>query len=356
MRLRQYLETSAMAVLCLSIAGIANAQINDRPLTENWAPTEWGPDDMVGAVNRTTPAMVLRAVALVKEGRHATIGKLYQSEVPLFGARTYTMSIPGTPTGGPFGTNALIYHDEFLSTEIGQVSTQFDGPGHISVNTSEGIFAYNGVNPLEAYERGAGGRVMGMGRLGVEHVAAVGFVCRGVLLNGPAYKGMNPLPIPDSSDSPGIITRADILGMVAAQGLDPIGEGDCVFLYTGHGDVWSNAKWPTMSTEERAAARAFFTSGEPGYGISACEYFAEQKIIMTGGDTSANDAQPFGENGDGYAVPCHTDIQVRYGIWNLENLDFAPLLEAGVDEFLFAWAPLRLVGATGSPGNPVVMW
>jgi hypothetical protein len=27
-----------------------------------------------------------------------------------------------------------------------------------------------------------------------------------------------------------------------------------------------------------------------------------------------------------------------------------------VSEFLFVWAPLRLVGGTGSPGNPVALY
>ena len=52
------------------------------------------------------------------------------------------MSIPGTPTGGPFGKNALISHDELVTTEIGQIQTQFDGPGHIGVNTSKGPMMY----------------------------------------------------------------------------------------------------------------------------------------------------------------------------------------------------------------------
>jgi len=42
------------------------------------------------------------------------------------------MSIPGTQTGGPFGKNALISHDELVTTEIGQIQTQFDGPGHMA--------------------------------------------------------------------------------------------------------------------------------------------------------------------------------------------------------------------------------
>ena len=62
----------------------------------------------------------------------------------------------------PFGKNALIYHDGLLTTEIGQIQTQFDGPGHIGVNTSKGPMMYNGVIAWEAYEHGPGGRVVGI--------------------------------------------------------------------------------------------------------------------------------------------------------------------------------------------------
>lgn len=349
------LSALAVAIVVCLFATLAYAQIDDKPLKENWAPTEWGADDRVGAANRTTPGIVLNAVRLVRQGKVATLGKLYAQDVPLFGPRSWSMTIPGTPTGGPFGKNNLVYHDEMVTTEIGQVSTQFDGPGHIGVRTSQGDFFYNGQMAADTYTRGAGGRVIGMGGLGVEFIAEKGFVCRGVLLNAAAYKGMNPLPIPRTTDSPGIVTADDVRGILSKQGLADIGEGDCVFLYTGHGDLWSNAVWPTLSSEEKAQRRQMFNSGEPGFGVSACEYFAERKIILTGGDTSANDAQPVGE-AEGYAVPCHTELQTRRGIWNIENLDFTPLIRDGVYEFLFVWSPLKIVGATGSPGNPVALY
>ncbi|MGI9424520.1 MAG: cyclase family protein, partial [Hyphomicrobiaceae bacterium] len=91
------------------------------------------------------------------------------------------------------------------------------------------------------------------------------------------------------------------------------------------------------------------------FGLSACEYMAERKIILTGGDTSANDAQPVSDVKDA-AVPCHTEMQTRRGIWNIENLEFTQLLKDGVYEFLFVWAPLKIVGGTGSPGNPVALY
>jgi kynurenine formamidase len=353
------LATVAVAAASLHLVGGAAAQqqpaFNDKPFEQRWWPTEWGPDDKAGAINRITPAVVMKAMALVKQGKTATLGKLYASDIPAFGPRVWNMVIPGTPTGGPFGSNMLVYHDEFVTTEIGQIGTQFDGPGHIGVRTSKGDYFYNGRLASEAYQRGPGTRVIGMGPLGVEHVAQKAYVCRGVLLDAPKLKGVNPLPIPTAAGSPGIVTAADVQAMVRAQGLAEIGEGDCVFLYTGHGDLWKTSEWPTLSAEEKARRRAVFGSGEPGFGRSACEYLAARKIAFIGGDTSANDAQPMGEVA-GEAVPCHTELQTRHGIWNIENLDFEPLLREGVYEFLFTWAPLKMVGATGSPGNPVAIW
>ena len=47
-------------------------------------------------------------------------------------------AFPGSPTGGPFGNNKLVYHDEYLATEIGQIGTQFDGLGHIGIQHGQG--------------------------------------------------------------------------------------------------------------------------------------------------------------------------------------------------------------------------
>ena len=49
-------------------------------------------------------------------------------------------------------------------------------------------------------------------------------------------------------------------------------------------------------------------------------------------------------------------LAVRNGIYNLENLDLEELARDKVYEFAFIFAPLRLKGATGSPGNPMVLY
>ena len=351
-------------------AGSAMAQalpgpVSDKPLQENWAPSKWGADDKAGSSNHTkNAANIKRALATVRQFKAITIGKYYHREAPAFGPRGWQMTIPGTPTGGPFGNNALVYHDELVTTEIGQIQTQFDGPGHIGVNTSKGPMFYNGRISWDAYERGAGGRVVGMGPLGVEHVGENGFVCRLVVLDAVAYRksqgrlaaSAEMLPIPKDPKSPGIVTGNDMAGMLKAQGLADIGPGDCVALHTGQGNSWGNGRYKSLNTEQRAAARALFAQGEPGFGISACEYMAKRDIALMMGDTSANDAQPSGEEGDSHAVHCHTEMQPRRGIWNLENVDTESLVKAGIKEAAFIWAPLRIIGATGSPGNPIVLY
>jgi kynurenine formamidase len=357
-------------VVLAAFAGSAMAQVlkgpvNDAPWTENWWPSKWGADDKAGSANHTkNSANIKRALSTVKQFKSITVGKYYHREAPAFGPRSWNMTIPGTPTGGPFGKNALVYHDELVYTEIGQIQTQFDGPGHIGVNTSKGPYMYNGRLMWDVYERGAGGRVMGMGPAGVEHVGELGFVCRLVVLDAVAYRkqqgkissSAEMLPIPDSPTSPGIVTADDVKAIVKMEGLGEIQAGDCVALHTGQGNTWSNDKYKSMNSEQRAAARAIWAKGEPGFGISACEYMASRNIALQMGDTSANDAQPFGEQGNEYAVPCHTNEQTRRGIWNLENVDTKSLVDAKIYEGAFIWAPLRIIGATGSPGNPIVLY
>lgn len=355
---------SAIAALFVCAGGSIAAEVNDKPFEESWWPSKWGADDSAGSSNHTkNPANVKRALSVVKQFKVVTLGRVYHREMPNFGVRSWNLTIPGTPTGGPFGKNGLVFHDEMVTAEIGQVGTQFDGPGHIGVHTSKGDFMYNGRPRDEVYERGAGGRVLGMGKNGVEYVAENGFVCRAVMLDAVAYRksqGKLPasedkLPIPAKLNDIGVITAEDVKAMLKLQRVADLQPGDCVFMHTGHGNGWANSVYKSLNSQQRAAVRSYVTAGEPGYGLSACEYFGSHDIALQGGDASSNEAQPFGEE-DGYAVPCHTANQTRRGIWNIENLDLKPLADAKVYEFAFIWAPLRMVGATGSPGNPIAIY
>src|SRR4030088_281040 len=121
-----------------SLAPISEAQAQTsaampKGVTGPWWPSKWGQDDESGSSNHITPAKVLDTAKWIKDGKIYKIGRVYEAGMPLFGPRAFTLRIPGGPTGGPFGDNKLVYHDEFLSSEIGQTGTQFDGLGHIGI-------------------------------------------------------------------------------------------------------------------------------------------------------------------------------------------------------------------------------
>lgn len=349
------------SALCLILFGFfvlhastdAAEQVNDDPLLENWAPAEWGDDDKIGAVNRITPQHVLDAVALVKQGKVATLGKVYSEDMPLYGERQWKFRIVNMPPDTTWGNLQGFPLDDYVETAIGQVGTQFDGPGHIGVRTSKGYYFYNG-----RYLSDPDITAHGLGPLGVEHVAEKGFVCRGVLLNATLLDG-NALAVPKkpSIDDPGILAPDDIEELLELQELGPIREGDCVFLYTGHGDLWDTRVWPTLSDSEKKVRSEQFMAGEPGFGLSACQYLASRKIILTGSDTWATEAfDPAGKGESNEYLECHIELQTKSGIWNLENLDFSRLLADEAYEFLFVWSPLKIKGGTGSPGNPVAIY
>ena len=57
-------------------------------------------------------------------------------------------------------------------------------------------------------------------------------------------------------------------------------------------------------------------------------------------------------DGGGYEVHLRG---CRSGIWNLELMTFAAMENEKVSKFMFVFTPLRLKGATGSPGRPIAV-
>ena len=290
-----------------------------------WWPSQWGPNDQRGATNRVTPQRVLEAARLIKEGKIYSLGRLYEPGIPLVGNRHYSLTLPGIPTGGPLGANNIVWNDEMFSGEIGQIGTQFDGLGHVGVRMDGEDIFYNGFKLSEI------GNPYGLTKLGVENAGP--FFTRGVLLDVAAYKGV------DRVDSQYIVTVQDIEGILRRQGVE-IREGDVVLFHTGHGQLW-------MQDNDA------YNAANPGPGISAMRWLIEKKIVMTGADTWAVEAVP-GENPD-RPFEAHQWLMMRNGIYNIENLDLAELAADKVYEFAFIFAPIRLKGATGSPGNPIAV-
>ena len=96
----------AVSALCLfACSTSAHAQNSSEG---PWWPSEWGADDERGAANRLTPAKLREATALIREGRIYELGRDYEAGMPLFPGRHYSLTIPGSPTHGPFGENQVV--------------------------------------------------------------------------------------------------------------------------------------------------------------------------------------------------------------------------------------------------------
>jgi kynurenine formamidase len=304
---------------------LAHGVSAQTPSAKNMVPSEWGPDDERGAANRITPQKVLEATQLIKEGRIYELGRDYEVGMPLFPGRHYSLTIPGSPTGGPLGKNSVVYHDEMGSGQIGQVGTQFDALGQVgSRSDGEDVF-YNG------FKRSEFGTSAGLGKLGVEKAGP--FVTRGVLIDIAGYEGVDRLPVGT------VITAADLQDALERQSVE-LSEGDVVLIHTGHGLLW-------MVDNDK------YNSGAPGIGMEAALWLAEQKVAMTGADTWPVEVIP--SEDPQLAFPVHQELIGRRGIYNFENLDLSELAADKVYEFAFMFAPVKFKGATGSPGNPIAI-
>jgi kynurenine formamidase len=91
----------------------------------------------------------------------------------------------------------------------------------------------------------------------------------------------------------------------------------------------------------------------PGPDEHASAWLASLRPRVVGSDTTAFEWIPAGE---GHArLPGHRILLVEHGIPIVEMLDLEALAAATPERFTFVGAPLRLVGATGSPLRPIAL-
>ena len=271
----RWLLAAALAVIATT-AAVGQA--------DRWYPSRFGANDQRGAANDLTAAKVLEAKNLIRTGAVYQLGHVYESSMPLFGTRHFSLRIP--QTFGPMGSNNMMYHDEVISGELGQVGTQFDGLGHIGI----GDLFYNGNDRKDF------AKAEGLTKLGVENVGAI--ATRGVLIDVAALKGVAQL------EGGYEISVADINAALAREKVE-IHAGDVVIFHTGWGSLWGkdNAK---------------FNSGAPGPGLAAAQYLIDKKVVMVGADTWSMEVIP-NPNKD-LQFPVHQQLIPRSGIYIFENL------------------------------------
>ncbi len=323
----------AMVSLTVSI-GLGTSLVAAQTRSEGpwWPHPIWGPDDEAGASNWISPAKVLEAVRLIETGEVFELGHVYERGMPMFGERTYTLLIAGSPTYQPMGKNALVGHDDFLCAEIGNVGTQFDGLGHIGTRIKmedgrETDVFYNGV-PIEEMRD-----AYGLLKLGVENVKPI--ITRGILIDVAAFKGVETLP--DSYE----VTVADVRGALKRQGMkeSEIRPGDAIFFRYGRAGLWSDP--------------AAYNTNPPGIGLAVARWVVERMASMVGSDTWTTEVVP--NPGAGLMFPVHQELIVKNGIYNLENMTLDGLAVERLYRFAFVFTPVPFKGAAGSPGRPIAI-
>src|SRR5207249_11265634 len=142
-----------------------------RPPSESQrCPSKWGAGDERGSSNHMkNPETVLRGARLIKTGEVIELGHVLGPGMAFFGTRIFNMHTKRTFMNT--GRNTRGSNEEVVTSEIGQVGTQFDGFAH----QSHGDSLYNCFKISETATRS------GFTKLGVQNAPT--FFARGVLID-----------------------------------------------------------------------------------------------------------------------------------------------------------------------------
>lgn len=306
------------------------------PGPHNWG--RWGDDDVRGTTNLLTPERVAAAAGLVRSGTVVSLALPIDDAAPRWPERApakhyFTMSGSDAITGSPanVGLPERVYLDDAIDINT-QSSTQWDGLAHFSADDS----IYNG------YWVGNITALGGADRNGIHHQANT-LVGRGVLLDVAAHKGVDSL-------EPGEVISPSLLDDVAeAQGVE-VRAGDMLLIRTGYLSRWWNL------TEHAQKMEYFYAV--PGIGHEAVEWIARKDLAALAADTVSVEVLPKEDDSPRF-LPIHHAALVDLGLtlgefWDLEKLSVV-CREQGQYEFLLVAPPLHIVGAVGSPINPVAI-
>ena len=309
---------SLAAAVALS-ASPAAAQSWQPPADAARCPSKWGAGDERGSGNHMKPESVLRAARLIRTGETFELAHVLSPSMPFFGTRRFDLHTKRTfmnPQPNRRGSN-----EEIVTSEIGQVGTQFDGFAHQTI----GGGLYN------CFELDAVATRTGFTKLGVHNVGTL--MTRGVLIDVAASKGVDMLP--DGYE----ITVADLQRALERQ-KQTLQPGDAVIIRTGWSALWGKDN-------------ARYVKTNPGIGVAAAEWLAKQDPMLVGSDNWSVEVAP--NPNPALSLPIHQIMLVVNGIHLLENLDLQALAASRTDVFALIVQPLKIEGGTGSTVAPVAI-
>jgi kynurenine formamidase len=289
----------------------------------------WGRGDQLGAAHLLTPERTLAALRSVREGRILDLGHVVDAGAPRIAPNQtpYVMVASSTSQGSIRRRRKLgATNDAGSNLErielTAHVGTHIDALGHFTI----------GDRMHGGYSAAATVDDFGLLNLGIEHCPPL--VTRGLLLDVSGHDGGDHLAAGRA------VTVADLERALARAGLE-IAAGDAVCLHTGWGRFY-------------ATDTARYVAGEPGIGVEAARWLTARDIVAIAADNMAVEVLPSPDH-PASILPVHQHCLAEAGVYLVENLATAVLIEAAVSAFCFVLSPVKFRGATGSPVRPIAI-
>ena len=285
----------------------------------NWG--RWGADDQVGAVNMVTPEKRVTAARSVKSGRAVCLSREFpKNPAP----NNYTPALhymKRVERGQECGYSADfygVYYHGFAATHLDALCHLWDENG-----------MWNGRDPSETVT------MEGADWGGVHHWKE-GIITRGILLDVPKHRNQPYVTL----DQP--VHGWELEDIVKEQGVT-MEPGDALVVYSGR-EKWDQDGNPIWGSEPDRL---------PGLHATCLKFIRESDCCMV-----VWDMMDMAPNGYDIGWSVHGSL-FAYGIGLLDNALLQPLSEACAEEgrydFMLTVNPLRVVGGTGSPVNPVAI-
>ena len=249
-------------------------------------------------------------------------------------AQPLSAKTPHSPNHPPFRMSLMRRHGDMVredgssaANELivtgGHTGTHVDALAHVSYHGE----LYGGVSAEDAQH---GGRFKKHGIDAMEPM-----VCRGVLLD---VAGLHETDVLSGGYG---ITEGDLAAAEEKAGVE-VRAGDVALIHSG----WSR-------NFDDAEAFLGHETGVPGPDETAARWLAGRGVRATGAETIAYE-QIKPEVGH-RLLPVHRLLLVEEGIHIIEVMNLSKLAAAGVSEFMFVLAPLKILGGTGSPVRPLAV-
>ena len=331
---------TGLVLFTLSSAGFAagppeamtQQEFNDLMDTvKNWG--RWGDQDQLGTLNLISAEKKVAAARLVRDGKSVSLAlplntvadqvnqKPFEHESFIFGGKEMEeLGIDPEDAAEAAGDAYKIDYHGFGHSHL-------DGINHFAYQGK----MYNGY-PFDNQDG------EGFKNLGIENMAEAGVFTRGVLVDMPVFFGEKYL-------EPGVaITSEDLEAWEKASGIT-ISAGDVLLVRTG--------RWQRV----REKGQWNFIEKAAGMHASVATWLKDRDVAAIGCD-GVSDVMPSGVGAR--LNPLHELVIVGMGMPLFDNLDLEELSRIARlkdrSTFLFVAAPLKVIGGTGSPLNPIAVF